>query len=103
MVGLLSFGKRQWEHLDAEMRTAIEPLYSSVDKLLPLIEADTAAFEEYVVSRISGSIFPKCIGRSTRDPFFGGQFQSYKTNVTDSHRNRLVRKCNLFLTGKKKK
>jgi glutamate formiminotransferase/formiminotetrahydrofolate cyclodeaminase len=48
MVGLLTYGKKQWEHLDETMRGVIPPLYSIVDEILPLIEADTAAFELYV-------------------------------------------------------
>ncbi|ODM95856.1 Formimidoyltransferase-cyclodeaminase [Orchesella cincta] len=48
MVGLLTYGKRQWEHLDKEMRSLILPLYSIVDEVLPLVEADTEAFESYV-------------------------------------------------------
>lgn len=50
MVGLLTYGKKQWEELDEKMRTLIPPLYSIVDDILPLIEADTEAFEDYVVS-----------------------------------------------------
>lgn len=49
MVGLLTYGKRQWEPVDSTMRTLIPPLYSIVDEILPLIEADTEAFDSYVV------------------------------------------------------
>lgn len=49
MVGLLTYGKRQWEPLDSTMRTLIPPMYSIVDEILPLIEADTEAFDSYVV------------------------------------------------------
>lgn len=51
MVGLLTFGKRQWEPLDQTMRTIIPPLYDIVDQILPMVEADTEAFEAYVVSK----------------------------------------------------
>jgi glutamate formiminotransferase/formiminotetrahydrofolate cyclodeaminase len=49
MVGLLSYGKRQWEELDGIMRDIIPPLYSGVDRILPYVEADTKAFNAYVV------------------------------------------------------
>ncbi len=63
MVGLLTYGKRQWEQLDSTMRTLIPPLYSIVDEILPLIEADTEAFDSYVVRSVvisfsSSSNFP---------------------------------------------
>ncbi|CAL8110538.1 unnamed protein product [Orchesella dallaii] len=48
MVGLLTYGKKQWENLDKQMRSLIPPLYSIIDDVLPLVEADTAAFESYV-------------------------------------------------------
>lgn len=50
MVALLTYGKRQWEHMDEKMRQVIQPLYCGVDTLLPFVEADTSAFNAYVVS-----------------------------------------------------
>ena len=50
MVGLLTFGKKQWEQSDKTMRTLIPPLYNIVDDILPLIEADTDAFDVYLVN-----------------------------------------------------
>ncbi|CAG7833474.1 unnamed protein product [Allacma fusca] len=48
MVGLLTFGKRQWEHLDDQMRQLIKPLYEAAEEIQPMIEADTVAFDLYV-------------------------------------------------------
>jgi glutamate formiminotransferase/formiminotetrahydrofolate cyclodeaminase len=48
MVGLLTYGKRQWDHLDEQMKPIIAPLYTAVDKILPFVEADTLAFEDYI-------------------------------------------------------
>ncbi|CAG7734064.1 unnamed protein product, partial [Allacma fusca] len=45
----LTFGKRQWEHLDDQMRQLIKPLYEAAEEIQPMIEADTVAFDLYVV------------------------------------------------------
>jgi len=56
-MGLLTYGKRQWEHLDGEMRELVPPLYLAVDELLPMIEADSDAFDLYVVSTLKIQYF----------------------------------------------
>ncbi|KAK8378970.1 hypothetical protein O3P69_009596 [Scylla paramamosain] len=48
MVGQMTFGKRQWEALDASMRRLIPPLHHAAISLLPAIDADTAAFNAYM-------------------------------------------------------
>jgi glutamate formiminotransferase/formiminotetrahydrofolate cyclodeaminase len=48
MVGWLSYGKRKFEAQDAVMRQAIPPLHEAMKQLVPLIDADTAAFEAYM-------------------------------------------------------
>ncbi|OXA36522.1 Formimidoyltransferase-cyclodeaminase [Folsomia candida] len=48
MVGLLTYGKKQWEEFDSTMRDIIPPLYGGVDHLLRFVEADTNAFNKYV-------------------------------------------------------
>ncbi|XP_045107943.1 formimidoyltransferase-cyclodeaminase-like [Portunus trituberculatus] len=48
MVGQMTFGKRQWEALDATMRRLIPPLHQAAVSLLPAIDADTAAFNAYM-------------------------------------------------------
>jgi len=48
MVGKLTFGVRKFEALDARMRTVIPPLHTLSKDLIPMIDADTNAFTEYM-------------------------------------------------------
>lgn len=48
MVGLLSYGKRQYESCDATMRKIIPSLHETMNILLPCIDKDTEAFNEYM-------------------------------------------------------
>ena len=50
MVGLLTFGNKKYESLDSLMRATIGPLYDATQKMLPLIDKDTEAFNDYMVS-----------------------------------------------------
>ena len=49
MVGQLSYGKRQFESLDGRMRELIPVLHKAMNDLLPLVDADTEAFNHYMV------------------------------------------------------
>ncbi|KAG0712878.1 Formimidoyltransferase-cyclodeaminase [Chionoecetes opilio] len=49
MVGQMTFGKRQWEALDATVRRLIPPLHQAATAMVPAIDADTAAFNAYMV------------------------------------------------------
>ena len=49
MVGQMTFGKRQWEGLDHTMRRLIPPLHHAATSIIPAIDADTAAFNAYMV------------------------------------------------------
>jgi hypothetical protein len=49
MVGLLTYGNRKYESLDSVMRATIGPLYEATQKMLPLIDKDTQAFNDYMV------------------------------------------------------
>ena len=49
MVGLLTFGNRKFEELDATMRGAIEPLHTAMQSMLLAVDRDTQAFTEYMV------------------------------------------------------
>lgn len=53
MVGLLTFGKRQFEAVDDVMRKTIEPLHDNLQAMLPLVDKDSEAFSEYMVSYFS--------------------------------------------------
>jgi glutamate formiminotransferase / formiminotetrahydrofolate cyclodeaminase len=46
MVGWMTYGKRRFEGEDASIRRAIPPLDCALRALLPLIDADSRAFEE---------------------------------------------------------
>ncbi|KAG7155995.1 Formimidoyltransferase-cyclodeaminase-like, partial [Homarus americanus] len=50
MVGQLTYGKRQWEALDSTMRQLIPPLHQTATSLIPAIDADTAAFNNYMAA-----------------------------------------------------
>jgi len=50
MVGLLSYGRRKFESIDAVMRRQIAPVYEAMQALLPMIDADTQAFGDYMTA-----------------------------------------------------
>lgn len=50
MVGLLTFGQRKYEDLDAVMRAAIEPLHTAMQKMISAVDRDTQAFTQYMAS-----------------------------------------------------
>ena len=49
MVAKLTFGVRKFEHLDAKMREIIPPLHETARDLVPMIDADTNAFNDYMI------------------------------------------------------
>lgn len=48
MVAKLTFGVRKFEDLDGKMREIIPPLHFGVQDLIPMIDADTNAFNDYM-------------------------------------------------------
>lgn len=48
MVGWMTYGKRKFEDQDATMRRLIPPLHDAMEKLIPMIDADTNAFNDYM-------------------------------------------------------
>lgn len=48
MVAKLTFGFRKYEDLDAKMRAIIPPLHQAAHDLIPMIDADTNAFNDYM-------------------------------------------------------
>jgi glutamate formiminotransferase/formiminotetrahydrofolate cyclodeaminase len=48
MVARLTYGVRKFESVDAQMRTVIPVLHDAVRALIPQIDADTSAFNEYM-------------------------------------------------------
>ncbi|KAK2532032.1 Ftcd [Columba livia] len=51
MVGLMSYGKRQFEELDPIMRKLIPPFHQAMDELVAMVDADSRAFSSYMVRR----------------------------------------------------
>ena len=49
MVGLMTFGKKKYENLDSKMRKLIPPIYQVMIDLVPFVDADTNAFNMYMV------------------------------------------------------
>lgn len=50
MVGWMTYGNKKFEHLDKTMRNLIGPLHSKMKELIPLIDADTNAFNDYMTA-----------------------------------------------------
>jgi len=48
MVGWMTYGKRKFEEHDGTMRRLIPPLHEAMEKLIPMIDADTNAFNHYM-------------------------------------------------------
>ena len=49
MVGFMTYGNRKFYELDSKMRELIPSLYKAMKDLLPFVDADAAAFSEYMV------------------------------------------------------
>lgn len=49
MVGQMTYGKRQFESLDGVMRRLIPPFHQAVEELLLMVDADSNAFNSYMV------------------------------------------------------
>jgi glutamate formiminotransferase / formiminotetrahydrofolate cyclodeaminase len=50
MMGWMSYGSKKFENLDADMRRLIPPLHENMKKLIPMIDADTNAFNDYMTA-----------------------------------------------------
>lgn len=50
MMGWMSYGNKKFEHLSSKMRRFIPPLYFAMKELIPLIDADTDAFNDYMIA-----------------------------------------------------
>jgi glutamate formiminotransferase/formiminotetrahydrofolate cyclodeaminase len=50
MVARLTYGVRKFEDLDEKMRTIIPPLHRISNELIPLIDADTNAFADFMAA-----------------------------------------------------
>ncbi len=52
-MGLLTFGKREFEALDSIMRATIKPLHTAMQQMLLMVDKDAEAFSDYMVITIS--------------------------------------------------
>lgn len=50
MVGWMTYGNKKFAHLDSKMRKLIPPLHNRMKELIPLIDADTNAFNDYMTA-----------------------------------------------------
>lgn len=50
MVGWMSYGNKKFEHLDTTMRKLIPPLHEKMEQLISMIDADTNAFNDYMIA-----------------------------------------------------
>jgi glutamate formiminotransferase/formiminotetrahydrofolate cyclodeaminase len=50
MVGQLTYGIRKFEDVDKEIRHTIPPLHTAVQQLIPMVDADTNAFNDYMIA-----------------------------------------------------
>ncbi|XP_059955749.1 formimidoyltransferase-cyclodeaminase [Mesoplodon densirostris] len=48
MAGLMTYGRRQFEHLDATVRRLIPPFHTALAELTAMVDADARAFETYL-------------------------------------------------------
>ncbi|XP_004416264.1 PREDICTED: formimidoyltransferase-cyclodeaminase isoform X1 [Odobenus rosmarus divergens] len=48
MAGLMTYGRRQFEHLDTTMRRLIPPFHAASAELTKLVDADARAFQAYL-------------------------------------------------------
>lgn len=48
MVAQLTYGVRKFENVEKEMRKTIPPLYFAAKNLIPMVDADTNAFNDYM-------------------------------------------------------
>lgn len=57
MVGQMTYGKRQFENLDGVMRRLIPPFHQAMNELLLMVDADSSAFNSYMVRRKPAQTF----------------------------------------------
>lgn len=50
MMGWMSYGSKKFEHLDSKMRKFIPPLHFKMKELISMIDADTNAFNDYMLA-----------------------------------------------------
>jgi glutamate formiminotransferase/formiminotetrahydrofolate cyclodeaminase len=49
MVGQMTYGRRQWDEFDSQMRKLIPVVTDASADMIKMIDADTDAFNDYMV------------------------------------------------------
>jgi formiminotetrahydrofolate cyclodeaminase len=49
MCGLMTFGRKQWDHLDLTMRSVLPDTHKTMKDLIPMVDADSDAFNQFMV------------------------------------------------------
>lgn len=65
----MTYGKRQFENLDFVMRKLIPPFHQAMNELLGLVDADSAAFNGYMVSTSSSHLLMLQITQPNRETY----------------------------------
>ncbi|XP_065349853.1 formimidoyltransferase-cyclodeaminase-like [Cloeon dipterum] len=50
MCGLMTFGRKQWDHLDQTMRKILPETHDAMKSLIPMIDSDSDAFNQYMAA-----------------------------------------------------
>ncbi|XP_013789979.2 formimidoyltransferase-cyclodeaminase-like [Limulus polyphemus] len=50
MAGQMTYGKKQWEKYDVQMRKIIPVMHNAMKELVTIIDADTTAFSDYMAA-----------------------------------------------------
>ncbi|OQV15173.1 Formimidoyltransferase-cyclodeaminase [Hypsibius exemplaris] len=58
MVGLLTYGNKKFEHLETEIRRLVPVFHDAMENLLPLVDADTKAFNSIIEAHRLPSVTP---------------------------------------------
>jgi len=50
MCGLMTFGRKQWDHLDETMRAVLPDTHRAMKDLIPMVDSDSDAFNQFMVT-----------------------------------------------------
>ena len=90
MVGWMTYGKRKFEDKDAAMRRLIPPLHQAMAELIPMIDADTNAFNDYMAALALPSDTPERASRRAGGHAGGPAQGGRGAAAHDAHRGRLL-------------
>jgi glutamate formiminotransferase/formiminotetrahydrofolate cyclodeaminase len=61
MVGFMSYGNKKFESLDPLMRELIPPLRQTMLELIDMVDKDTNAFKDFMVSCLKRKTLVLCV------------------------------------------